>query len=69
MNLSKKAEKLLVRIAQTEDESLKAVRSMAKAADELKNLGMAVFIPVSTGGFVIALTRKGRANAVDLSSH
>lgn len=53
------AKKLLKRIGDTEDASLKLTKGNAKAADELKSLGMATFIAHSQGGGDVALNQKG----------
>jgi hypothetical protein len=57
--MSKRAERYLKMIGQTQDASVILTKGFAKAADELKNLGMAEFIPISSGGVHVALTRKG----------
>jgi hypothetical protein len=56
--MSKNAKKLLLKIGQTEA-ALRLTKGNAKAADELKNLGLAVFISISTGGADVCLNEKG----------
>jgi hypothetical protein len=53
------AKNLLLKIGETEDASVRLTKSNAKAADELKRLGLADFIAISTGGAWVALTNEG----------
>jgi hypothetical protein len=62
--MTNKAKKLLLRIGKTQDASMRLTKGNAKAASELKEQGLAIFISVSTGGADIALTKEG-INAFD----
>ncbi len=59
MTMTEKATRYLRLIGKTDDASVILTRGYAKAADELKQLGLAIFIPISSGGCHIALTAKG----------
>lgn len=59
VKLSKKADAYLRLIGKTEDASVPLTRGYAMQADELKTAELAIYIPVSSGGCHVALTRKG----------
>lgn len=59
MKLSMRAKRLLRLIDASDDASVKLTRGWAKAADELKDNELAVFIPRSQGGADVALTQAG----------
>jgi hypothetical protein len=59
MKLSQEASAYLRLIGKTEDASIPLTRGYARQADELKAAGLAVYIPISSGGCHVALTRKG----------
>jgi hypothetical protein len=59
VKLSKKADAYLRLIGKTEDASVPLTRGFARQADELKAVGLAVYIPISFGGCHVALTQKG----------
>ncbi len=46
-------------IGRTNDASVVLTKGYAKQANELKQLGLAVYIPIAAGGCYVALTEKG----------
>lgn len=59
MKLSKKATAYLRLIGKTDDKSVMLTRGYAKQANELKNNGLAEYIPIARGGAHVALTEAG----------
>ena len=57
--MTQAAVKLLRRIGETEDGALRLSKSNDKAAEELKNEGLVVYIRISTGGADVCLTQAG----------
>ncbi len=66
--MSKKAESYLRLIVKNEDASVVLSKGYAKQADELRVLGYAMFIPISSGGCYVALTTKGVEAAEQLKT-
>lgn len=59
--MSEAARKYLKLIGASEESSLRLTKAHTKAADELRSLGFAELIPISTGGCWVALTSAGVA--------
>lgn len=59
LHMTAKTRKFLKALQNTEDASTQIARHNAKIADALVRLGLAVIIPISTGGGWVALTEKG----------
>lgn len=57
--MTKNVRRLLTHIGNTDEQCVTLQASNAKAADELVKLGLAIFIPISTGGSQVALTAGG----------
>jgi hypothetical protein len=57
--MTRRTKAYLKLIGDTDDKSLTLTKGFSKAAAELKNLDMAVYIPISSGGVWVALTAKG----------
>lgn len=66
--MTTKAKKLLKRIGNSEEASIRLHRSDVKAADELKVAGLVEYIPISTGGANVCLTKEG-LEAFELASY
>jgi hypothetical protein len=57
--MSEKAKHLLKLILATDDCTTVLTKQNARAGDELKQLGLVEFFPISTGGAWISATSKG----------
>ncbi len=57
--MTQKGKAYLRLIGKTEDASVVLTKGFAKQANELKGLGYATFIPISSGGCHVALTQAG----------
>lgn len=59
MKLSKKAATYLRLIGERDGYSVPLTKGFTKPAQELKNKGLAIYIPISSGGCHVALTQEG----------